>query len=104
MLMAKTGIKEIADTLWKKPSKENWAIFVKALPKSGLKYYKVVFSNAGKLKKAQELTKSYAQLYDAHEKLITKIPIFEKDGNRITGATYYMRGLLAINKVDEWIK
>jgi hypothetical protein len=102
--MAKANIKEIADTLWKKPSRENWLIFARALPKSGLKYYKVVYSNGGKLRKAQELVKSYAQLYDGRERPVIRIPIFEKDGSKILGATYYMKGLLTINKVDEWIK
>lgn len=102
--MAKVDIKKIADTLWKAPSKENWSTFVKALPKSGLKYYKVIFANEGKLKKVQELTKSHAQLYDAKQKPVVRIPIFEKDRGKIMGATYYMKGLLTINKVDDWIR
>ena len=101
--MAKVDMNKIADTLWKSPTKGNWLAFVKALPKSGLKYYKVVFQK-GKIKKVQDLVDDYAQLYDAKQKPAVRIPIYEKDGQKITGATYYMKGLLTINKADEWIK
>ena len=97
-------INDIADALWKDESEKNWKEFAKALPKSGLKYYRVVFLKEEKLKKAQDLTKSYAELYDAKEKLVAKIPIFEKKGKKIEGATYYMKGLLTINKVEEWVR
>ena len=96
-------IKEIADALWKSPIKANWDKFVKALPKSGLKYYKVVYQK-GKIKRVGDLVDDYAQLYDAKQKPVVRIPIYEKVGKKITGATYYMKGLLTINKVDEWIK
>ena len=99
----KADINKIADTLWKSPSRENWAAFVKALPNSGLKYYKVVFQK-GKIKRVQDLVEDYAQLYDAKQKPAVRIPIYGKDGKKITGATYYMKGLLTINKADEWIK
>ncbi|MCW6160295.1 MAG: hypothetical protein LVQ95_04385 [Candidatus Micrarchaeales archaeon] len=97
-------ILDIAEALWRDESDRNWKEFVKALPESGIKYYRVVFLKGEKLKKAQDLTKSYAELYDAKEKLVTKIPIFEKKGKKIEGATYYMKGLLTINKVAEWVK
>ena len=96
-------ISEIASLLWKEQSGRNWKMFAKALKGSGLKYYKVVYQK-GKLKRAQDLTKSYTELYDVKQRLVTKIPIFEKKGGKIVGATYYMKGLLTINKVDEWIK
>ncbi len=102
--MAKVDIKEITDTLWEEPSEANWKRFAKALPKSNLRYYKVVYQNGGKLNRAQDLTKSYAELYDPKQKLVLRIPIFEKSGRKITGATYYMKGLLTINRPDEWIK
>ncbi|MDE1873983.1 MAG: hypothetical protein KGI04_02585 [Candidatus Micrarchaeota archaeon] len=101
--MAKADMKKIVDALWKSPSRQNWTLFVKALPKSGLRYYKVVFQK-GKIKRVTDLVEDYAQLYDAKQKPILRIPIYEKDGKKITGATYYMKGLLTINKVDEWIR
>ncbi len=100
--MPKTDIGEIAGALWKAPVKANWEKFVKALPKSGLKYYRVVFKK-GKIKRIGDIVEDYAELYDAKQKLVTKIPIYEKVGNKVTGATYYMKGLLTINKVEEWI-
>ena len=90
--------------MFKEPSEKNWQAFAEALPKSGLKYYRVVFQKDQKLKKAEDLTESYAELYDAKEKLVLKIPIFKKEGKKIEGATYYMKGLLTINKVDKWLK
>jgi len=101
--MAKDKISDVAGLLWKTPSEKNWQAFVKALKGSGLKYYRVVYQK-GKLRRAQDLLKSYAELYDAKQKLATKIPIFEKKNGKIVGATYYMKGLLTINKVDEWIQ
>jgi hypothetical protein len=102
--MAKTGISEIADTLWKEPSEANWKRFAKALPKSGIVYYRAVYQNGGKLNRAQDLTKSYVELYDSKEKLVAKVPIFKRDGGKITGATYYMKGLLTVNRPEEWVK
>lgn len=97
-------IKKIAERLFEEESEDNWKAFAKALPKSGLKYYKVVFQKGAKLKRAEDLTTSYAELYDARERLVTKIPIFMKKDGEIEGATYYMKGLLTINKPETWIK
>ncbi len=96
--MAKTDIKGIASTLWDKPSKQNWEKFAKALKGSGIKYYNVVFENGGKLNKAQDLTKSYAELYDAKEKMVAKIPIFQKDGGKPIGATVYIKDLIGLRR------
>ncbi len=100
--MAKADIQDIVDALWKDQSEGHWKAFVKALPRSGLKYYKVVYPN-GKLQRAQDLRKAYAQLYDSKQRPIVKIPIFEKKSGTVVGATYYMNGLLTVNKADEWI-
>jgi hypothetical protein len=101
--MPKSDIEAIVEALWKAPTKENWGKFVKALPKSKLKYYKVVFKK-GKIKRVGDLVHDYAELYDAKEKLVTKIPIYQKNSGKIDGATYFMKGLLTLNRVDEWIK
>lgn len=103
MARQKSGIEKAVEALWKEQSEENWKAFAKALPKSGLKYYKVIYQK-GKLTKAQDLTKSYAELYDSKQKPATKIPISMRKKGKIEGATYYMKGLLTINKADEWIK
>ncbi len=102
--MPEPTIKATVDALWKEPGKGNWERFAKALPKSGLMYYRVVYENGGKLNRAQDLTKSYAELYDSKQKVVIKIPIFEKEGRKITGATYYMKGLRTINRPEEWIR
>ena len=101
--MPKENISEIAGALWKTQGKEQWERFAKGLKGSGLKYYRVVYANK-RLTKAQDLTKSYVELYDAKQKLVTKAPLFEKRGAKVSGATYYLKGLLTINKVSEWIK
>ncbi|MCL5099878.1 MAG: hypothetical protein M1158_02020 [Candidatus Marsarchaeota archaeon] len=101
--MAKANLQAAVDALWEKPSEENWKKFAKTLPMSGLKYYKVVYQK-GKLQRAQDLTKSYAQLYDSKQRPVLRVPIFEKRNGKVTGATYYIKGLLAVNKPDEWIK
>ncbi len=103
MATRKSDIEKAVEALWKEQSEENWKAFAKALPKSGMKYYKVVYQK-GKLTKAQDLTKSYAELYDAKQKPTAKIPIFMRKGGKIEGATYYMKGLLTINRAEEWIK
>ncbi len=89
-------MKKIVDELNKNPIEENWEKFAKALPKSGLKYYRVVYQKSS-LKNAEDLRKSYAELYDKNGKLVYKVPIFKKS-KKIEGATIYLKGLLNINK------
>lgn len=98
--MASPKIQAAADRLWKEQSDSNWDTFASALKGSGIKYYKVVFANEGKLNKMQDITKSYANLYDAKYGLVAKVPIFMKDGKRIRGATIYLTGLQVSNKDD----
>ena len=87
---------KIADALQKEPNETNWERFAKALKKSGIKYYRIVYVS---LKNAEDLTKSYAELFDAKGKLVTKVPIFKRsNGKKIEGATIYLKGLLNINK------
>lgn len=95
--MAVKKIIEIADNLRKNPSKENWKEFGSALKKSEVVYYKVFFGK-GKLNKTQDLRKSYAELYDEKRKPVTQIPIFQKNGRKIEGATIFLVGLLILNR------
>ncbi len=95
--MFEKDIRPIADALWKDQSKQNWEAFGTSLKKSGLKYYRIVFE-AGKLEKQDDLRTSYAELYDAKEKLVAKIPIFMTDGANVEGATIYLKGLLNLNR------
>jgi len=94
--MKNNEIIKIADLLQKEPNEANWGKFAKALKKSGIKYYRIVYVT---LKNAEDLTKSYAELFDVKGKLVTKIPIFKKsDGKKVEGATIYLKGLFNINK------
>ncbi len=88
---------EASDLLWKKPNKENWENFNSALKSSTAKYYKIVFEK-GKINKEQDLRKSYAEIYDAKEKMLLKIPIFMNEGKKVVGATIYLIGLQILNK------
>ena len=94
--MKNDEIIKIADMLQKEPNETNWEKFAKALKKSGIKYYRIVYVS---LKNAEDLTKSYAELFDAKGKLVTKVPIFKRDsGKKVEGATIHLKGLLNINK------
>jgi len=94
--MKNDEIIKIADALQKEPNETNWERFAKALKKSGIKYYRIVYVS---LKNAEDLTKSYAALFDAKGKLVTKVPIFKRsNGKKVEGATIYLKGLLNINK------
>jgi len=94
--MKNNEIIKIADLLKKEPNEANWEKFAKAIKKSGVKYYRIVYVS---LKNAEDLTKSYAELFDAKGKLVTKVPIFKRgNGKKVEGATIYLKGLLNINK------
>lgn len=88
----------LAKVLFKEQSEKNWGMIQKALEKSTIKYYRVVWANEGKLNKMQDLTKSVAELYDSKYKVIAKIPIFLKNGKRLRGATKYLIGLQVLNR------
>jgi hypothetical protein len=91
-------IKKIAEGLWDEPSEKNWKAFSSALRGSGISYYRVKFQNGGKLNRIQDLAKSFAELYDAKYKLVTKVPIFKKEGKSMRGATIYLIDLKVYNK------
>ena len=90
-------ITKISEALWKNPSGANWKKFSSALPKSGIKYYKVSYQQ-GKVSKTEDLRGAYVELYDSKENFVTKVPVYENKGNGIRGATIYLMGLLNTNK------
>ncbi len=94
-------VKKAADALWKEQNEDNWKAFAKALKDSNAEYYKIVFANEGKLNRMQDLTKSYAEIYDAKYHQITKIPIVRNEGKKVRGATIYLVGLQVSNRVNE---
>lgn len=89
-------IKKLADALWEKQSKKNWENFRKALKGSEIKYYDTVFQ--GSVNKIKDLGTAYVELYDANEKIVTKVPMFVKEGKKVEGATIYLVGLLDVRK------
>ena len=94
--MKNDKIIRIADALQKEPNEANWEKFAKALKKSGIKYYTIVYVT---LKNAEDLTKSYAELFDAKGMFVIKVPIFKRsNGKKVEGATIYLKGLRNINK------
>ncbi|MGC8538761.1 MAG: hypothetical protein ACP5MK_02745 [Candidatus Micrarchaeia archaeon] len=95
--MASGNFAKAVERLNAEPSPENWKAFEKALKGSGAKYYRIVYVES-KLQKAEDLTSSYAELYNSRMGMIAKIPIFMRDGKNVQGATYYLRGLLNANK------
>ncbi len=99
MATKESSIEEIIEELWKNPSEKNWEAFAKKLPKSGLKYYRVVYPK-GKIKRVEDLKKAYAELYDAKEKFVAKVPVYKKNG-KMAGATYYLKGLSSINYIGK---
>ncbi len=95
-----TKFEEMVTALNNNPSKANWEKFAKELKKSNIKYYRTVYIN-GKIKKIQDLKKSYAILYDAKYKIVTKVPVYKNvSKGEIEGALAYLMGLLNANKVD----
>ncbi len=90
-------IEDIVEELSNAPNKENWEKFSKAVKSSDLKFYRVVFKK--NVKKENDLTGAYAELYSKNGKLMFKIPIFIKKGKEVKGATIYLKELLNMNVV-----
>ena len=99
-MASNSKIQGAAGALWKEQNEKNWKNLAGALKNSSVMYYKVVFANEGKLNKMQDLTKSFANLYDAKYKLVAKVPIFMTTKNKVRGATIYLTGLQVLNKDD----
>ncbi len=96
----KNAFDDTVKALWKNQSKANWEKLRRALKTGGVKYYAVAFEK-GKLNKTQDLTKSYAELYDAKERPVGRVPIFIKEGKGVRGATIYLTGLLNTRRAIE---
>ena len=94
--MSSNALKEMSDRLWREPSTKNWEAFAKSLKGSGARYYKPVFES-GKIKKFEDLRRSWVIIYDSKYKIITKVPIFMNRGKGLVGATKYLIGLSVIN-------
>lgn len=88
----------IVDALWKNPEPKNWERLSSSLGKGKIKYYKVFYEKANKLKKIDDLKDSYIGIYTGDMKSSYKVPLFKKEGKGIRGATIYLKGLLNLNK------
>ena len=99
MAKKQDSLGSVAETLCQTPTTKNWEAFGKALKASKAKYYRVFFSGK-ELKGTQDLTSSYAELYDARETPLARVPIYLKEGKRVEGATIFLKGLRNVNRVD----
>ncbi len=91
-------IDNIVDSLWSVNDVRNWDRFRKKLGSSSIRYYRVVFEHG--LRKADDMNKSYVELYDSKKKLVSKVPVAVRDGKNFEGALIYLKGLSNMNKVD----
>jgi len=89
-----SNMENAAEALWKDQSEDSWVKFSKALEKSDAKYYKIFYET---LKNSEDLTKSFARLYDSKMRPIAKIPIIRRKGKSIEGATIYLKNLKIAN-------
>ncbi len=85
-----------AERLWGGQSEENWRAMTKAISASDLKYYRIVFER-DRLDRLEDLRRSYAELYDAKERAVARVPIFKSRGGKIEGATINLVGLSVLN-------
>ncbi len=87
-----TKFEDTVEKLNKDPSDQAWGAFAKELGKSKAKYYKTFYPP--KIKKMQDLVKSYVILYDAKYTILAKLPVYKKGTKgRIEGALIYLKGL-----------
>ena len=89
-----SDLEVIAANLWADPSEKNWEKLYSSINSGKVKYYKIVYKT---LKNSQDLTKSFALLYDSRMRQVAKIPIIKRKGNAIEGATIYLKGLRNAN-------
>lgn len=73
------------------PSSENWKKMQNIIKKQKIKYYKIFYPD--ELKGKNNLTKSYAILYDSYFKVMFKVPIIIINKKRIEGATIFLKDL-----------
>lgn len=85
-------MEKIQVDIWKNPVEDNWNSVVVALKKNSAKYYKVVYSHRG-LKKSDDLTESYVEIYDKRLSKIAKLPLFKKEGKQLVGSMESLKWL-----------
>lgn len=73
------------------PSHENWKLAERSIKSSKAKYYKIFYQKG--LKDMDSLDKAYAIIYDGSYKRLFRIPIVERDGKKMAGATKHLTGL-----------
>ena len=98
--MSNENIRKASESLWKDQSEKNWNAFSGAIKKGNARYYKVFFEKEAKLKKTEDLRKSFAEIYDSKYRPITRVPIFKGRGKNIEGATIYLKGLQVNHRVQ----
>ncbi|MCL4373624.1 MAG: hypothetical protein M1360_01235 [Candidatus Marsarchaeota archaeon] len=94
---AKKSLDAIASALWSNPSDDNWKLLYNALKGSNARYYKIFYES---LKNREDLTKSFARLYDSRLRPIARIPIIRRKGKGVEGATIYLKDLKNANIFD----
>ena len=83
---------QICNALKENPTKKIWLDFADKLKYTNIKHYSITYAK-GKVDTEQDLTTSYATLYDEIGKEIISIPIYMKDGTQVRGALFFLRGL-----------
>ena len=87
-------LEKMAEKLWNEPNEDNWDKMNRMLEKSGAKYYKIFYQT---LNRKEDLTRSFARIYDSRMRPIAKLPIIKKKGRHVEGATIYMKNLKNAN-------
>ena len=92
-------IKEIVENLNENPTEANWEALSKVMKKGGAKYYRIFYpsGSGGKSGRAQ----TYAVLYDAKYRSMFRVPIYDRSGKKLGGATEYLKELALNTKVGE---
>ncbi len=81
---------DVIDALNSNPSRENWKAAQKRIQKEG-KYYYVFYPTA--LKGKQSLFDAHIVIYDKAYRQLYKVPVMQKEGGKVDGSTYYLKGL-----------
>lgn len=82
----------ICSALKENPTLNIWLEFAAELKNTNIKYYIITYTK-GNLDTEQDLTRSYSTLYDEMGRAITSIPIYIKEGIRVRGALFFLKGL-----------
>jgi len=88
----KNGIEKIQNDIWKNPIEDNWKQMIIALKKNSAKYYKVIYSHKS-LRKFDDLTESFVEIYNGKLDKIAKLPLFKKGKKQILGSLEFLKWL-----------